>query len=218
MARSDKRKEEKNRRNFDDPLWIGSSGLVHVFLFYSPFWNLLFWFKQPAPPSKAPSKTICVFFCGEKKNNTKMLVQIFFFFILSCFYAHLLIFSVSGPFGLFPFLVPFWMEHVDTLFLPTALFVRWDGCSWRFLHLLDNSLFPFRIIKRVSATMMETFEKPTASFSFGFFRFLFFRRVAETTWLSCLTFDLFPRANKKCESAEWIEEGALGFFFFFKFY
>jgi hypothetical protein len=28
----DRIKEKKeNRRNFDDPLWIGSSGLVHVF-------------------------------------------------------------------------------------------------------------------------------------------------------------------------------------------
>lgn len=217
MARSDKRKEEKNRRNFDDPLWIGSSGLVHVFLFYSPFWNLLFWFKQPAPPSKAPSKTICVFFCGEKKNNTKMLVQIFFFFILSCFYAHLLIFSVSGPFGLFPFLVPFWMEHVDTLFLPTALFVRWDGCSWRFLHLLDNSLFPFRIIKRVSATMMETFEKPTASFSFGFFRFLF--SVEWRKRLDCLVWRLiyFQGQTKNVNQPNELKRALLAFFFF-KFY
>ncbi len=114
--------------------------------------------------------------------------------------------------GCFLFLSRFGWSMSIVLFLPTSLFVRWDGCSWRFLHLLDNSLFLFRIIKRVCATMMETFEKPTASFSF--FRFLLFRRVAETTWLSCLTFDLFPRANKKCESAEWNWRGRSWLVFF----
>lgn len=145
----------------------------------------------------------------EKRKITRKRLFRFFF---SCFYAHSLIFSVSGPFGLFPFLVPFWMEHVDSFIFANSSFCALDGCSWRFLHLLDNSLFLFRIIKRVSATMMETFEKPTASFFFLSVSSI--RRVAETTWLSCLTFDLFPRANRKCESAEWNWRGRSWLVFF----
>lgn len=181
------------------------------FTFFLLFAFLLFWFKQPAPPSKAPRKLYVCVFCGEKKNNTKMFVQILFFLV---FYAHSLIFSVSGPFGLFPFLVPFWMEHVDSFIFANSSFCALDGCSWRFLHLLDNSLFLFRIIKRVSATMMETFEKPTASF----FRFLL--SVEWRKRLDCLVWRLiyFQGQTENVNQPNGIEEGALGLFFFFKFY
>jgi hypothetical protein len=166
MARSDKRKEEeKNRRNFDDPLWIGSSGLVHVFSFIPLFKICYFDSNNPRHRARHQAKLYVCVFVEKRKITRKCLFRFFYFY----FYAHSLIFSMSGPFGLFPFLVPFWMEHVDSFIFANSSFCALDGCSWRFLHLLDNSLFLFRIIKRVSATMMETFEKPTASFSFGFF-------------------------------------------------
>jgi hypothetical protein len=64
MARSDKRKEE-NRRNFDDPLWIGSSGLVHVFSSIRLFVILI---QTTRATEQGTKKTICVCFCGEKKK------------------------------------------------------------------------------------------------------------------------------------------------------
>jgi hypothetical protein len=61
---------------------------------------------------------VCVFV--EKRKITRKCLFRFFF---SCFYAHSLIFSVSGPFGLFPFLVPFWMKHVDSFIFANSSFL-----------------------------------------------------------------------------------------------
>lgn len=181
------------------------------FTFFLLFAFLLFWFKQPAPPSKALRKLYVCVFVEKRKITRKCLFRFFFsYFMRIC-----LSFPCLALLGCFLFLSRFGWSMSIVLFLPTALFCALDGCSWRFLHLLDNSLFLFRIIKRVSATMMETFEKPTASFFFLSVSSI--RRVAETTWLSCLTFDLFPRANRKCESAEWNWRGR-SWLVFFKFY
>jgi hypothetical protein len=100
MARSDKRKEE-NRRNFDDPLWIGSSGLVHVFSSIRLFVILIQTTRATGARDQA-KLYVCVFV--EKRKITRKCLFRFFF---SYFMRICLSFPCLALLGCFLFLSRF---------------------------------------------------------------------------------------------------------------